>query len=75
MPDILQLGGLLEVRSNWQLYIEEFAIALQLAEVKAEVRQYSAAKPITPFERKYWGSGQSSWQLRANLKKRLVILN
>jgi tRNA (guanine-N7-)-methyltransferase len=68
LPDILKLGGLLEVRSNWQLYIDEFALALQLAQIQAEVRQYNAVEPMTPFERKYWGSGQSSWQLIAKLK-------
>jgi tRNA G46 methylase TrmB len=66
-PDLLKLGGLLEVRSNWQLYIEEFAIALKLADVEAKVEPYTAAEAITPFERKYWGSGQNSWQLLANL--------
>ena len=68
LPDILKLGGLLEVRSNWQLYIEEFSIALQLANIEASFNQYSASEAITPFERKYWGSGQSSWQLIANLE-------
>ncbi|KXI29701.1 tRNA (guanine(46)-N(7))-methyltransferase TrmB [Paraglaciecola hydrolytica] len=69
LPDLLKLGGLLEVRSNWKLYIEEFSFALHLAKVTAEVQQYNAEQAMTPFERKYWGSGQSSWQLIANLKQ------
>ena len=68
LPDIIKLGGLLEVRSNWQLYIEEFAMALQLANIQAKTKQYNADQAMTPFERKYWGSGQSSWQLIAPLK-------
>ena len=31
LADLLALGGLLEVRSNWALYIEEFCVALELA--------------------------------------------
>lgn len=30
-PDLLALGGYLEVRSNWRPYLEEFALALELA--------------------------------------------
>ncbi|MDP5030097.1 MAG: SAM-dependent methyltransferase [Paraglaciecola sp.] len=66
-PDILKLAGQLEVRSNWQLYIEEFKLALKVAGIKASTQAYKADTPMTPFERKYWHSGQSSWQLLANL--------
>jgi tRNA (guanine-N7-)-methyltransferase len=67
LKDILKLGGLLEVRSNWQLYIEEFSAALDIVNVKNQVTLFEINKAITPFERKYWQSGQSSWQLIANL--------
>lgn len=67
-PDILKLGGLLEVRSNWHLYIEEFSIAVELAGKTAKIQQYNSLEPMTPFERKYWQSGQLSWQLIGNLK-------
>jgi tRNA (guanine-N7-)-methyltransferase len=67
LKDILKLGGLLEVRSNWQLYIEEFSAALDIVNVKNQVTLFESNKAITPFERKYWQSGQSSWQLIANL--------
>lgn len=67
LPDIIKLGGLLEVRSNWQLYIEEFGLALKVAGQNAIVNPYSTDRAITPFERKYWGSGQSSWQLIAHI--------
>jgi tRNA (guanine-N7-)-methyltransferase len=65
--DILKLGGRLEVRSNWDIYIEEFAIALQTADVACQAEVYSAAQPITPFERKYWASGQKSFRLVADI--------
>lgn len=67
LKDMLKLGGVLEVRSNWQLYIQEFSVALAIAKVDSEVGVYVRDKAITPFERKYWQSGQSSWQLLANL--------
>jgi tRNA (guanine-N7-)-methyltransferase len=65
--DILQLGGVLEVRSNWHLYIEEFAEALKIAKFDSHTQPYTANKPMTPFERKYWHSGQLSWQLISKL--------
>ena len=66
-PSILALGGELELRSNWALYLQEFQRALALAKVKSELQTYTAAEATTPFERKYWASGQTSWQLLANL--------
>lgn len=67
LPDILKLGGLLEVRSNWPLYIEEFAEALKIAHLNPQIQTFKAEQAITPFERKYWQSGQSSWQLLAQI--------
>lgn len=65
--DIVKLGGTLEVRSNWQTYIQEFSIALGVAGIEAQATAYSAEQAITPFERKYWASGQKSWRVVANL--------
>lgn len=67
LVDIIKLGGTLEVRSNWQLYVLEFSAALSVAQINSEVRLFEQDSPITPFERKYWESGQSSWQLTAQL--------
>jgi tRNA G46 methylase TrmB len=67
LQDILKLGGILEVRSNWQLYIQDFSAALAIANVSNQISIFESDKPITPFERKYWQSGQSSWQLLAKL--------
>ena len=67
-PSILQLGGTLELRSNWFTYINEFARALELAGQESKVQTFSSDLAITPFERKYWASGQESLQLLANLK-------
>jgi tRNA G46 methylase TrmB len=67
LKDILKLGGILEVRSNWQLYIQEFSAALTISNVSHQIGVFESDKAITPFERKYWQSGQSSWQLLASL--------
>jgi len=66
-PSILTLGGELELRSNWDIYINEFARALKVAGQEAKVEPYKAESAITPFERKYWASGQSSLRLTASL--------
>ncbi|WP_233520528.1 tRNA (guanine(46)-N(7))-methyltransferase TrmB [Flocculibacter collagenilyticus] len=66
-PYIVKLGGLLEVRSNWQLYIEEFAVALSLAGVQTNVEEYQSDTAITPFEKKYWESGQQTWRIKVSL--------
>ena len=62
-----KLGKRLTVRSNWPIYIQEFAMALALMGVKAKIESYHSDSPMTPFERKYWASGQSSTQLVATL--------
>ena len=66
-PSILQLGGELELRSNWFTYIEEFARALELAGHSCQLEEYQRESAITPFERKYWASGQKSLRLTATL--------
>jgi tRNA (guanine-N7-)-methyltransferase len=67
LKDMLKVGGVLEVRSNWQLYIQEFSAALAIANVSNQIGVFESDKAITPFERKYWQSGQCSWQLLAKL--------
>ncbi|MGS2719188.1 tRNA (guanine(46)-N(7))-methyltransferase TrmB [Paraglaciecola aestuariivivens] len=67
LADMLKLGGRLEVRSNWQLYVQEFCQALQMANISCQAQEYKTNQPITPFERKYWQSGQSSWRLIVDL--------
>lgn len=67
---LLQLGGQLCVRSNWRTYIDEFVVALGVAGIDAQTAQYSAEEPMSAFERKYWASGQQSWQCSINLARR-----
>ena len=66
---ILALGGKIELRSNWPVYLEEFALALSIAEHSATVKALTLSAPnyISDFEAKYHGSEQTLWQLNANL--------
>jgi len=66
-PAIIKLGGKLDLRSNWFTYIEEFQRALQLANIESFTEIYKTDHAITPFERKYWASGQESLRLISNL--------
>lgn len=67
-PAIMALGGKLELRSNWHIYIKEFERALMLAGQSSTVEIYKSEHAITPFERKYWASGQDSLRLVSMLK-------
>jgi len=67
-PYLLMLGGKLQLRSNFPLYLQEFQRALAVAGLSAD---YSAlafdGRDVTPFERKYRLSGQQLFQLDADL--------
>lgn len=67
-PYMLQLGGLLELRSNWSLYLQEFVAALAVAGVDSQMDNFTVTDPLTPFERKYSQSGQQIFRLRADLR-------
>lgn len=67
-PTVAALGGYLECRSNWRVYIDECAAALsQLGVAAVATEAYSTAAPITPFEQKYRASGHALWRCRAQL--------
>ncbi|MBU2882419.1 SAM-dependent methyltransferase [Psychrosphaera sp. B3R10] len=62
-----KIGKRLIVRSNWSIYIEEFVAALKQTGIVAQMQEYKSDTAITPFERKYWASGQKSYQLDVRL--------
>jgi tRNA G46 methylase TrmB len=67
-PTIVALGGVLECRSNWQIYIAEFAAALtQLTQQAVACEAFAPARTITPFEQKYLASGHALWRCRIQL--------
>ncbi|MDN6321134.1 MAG: tRNA (guanine(46)-N(7))-methyltransferase TrmB [Halomonas sp.] len=71
LPTLLALGGHLELRSNWSLYVEEFALAV--AQVTGNQAIVSELAPkgdyLTPFEAKYAQSGQTLWRLSVDLER------
>lgn len=57
-PDLLRLGGTLELRTNWRIYAEEFASAVGLVSgYSPPVRTVTESDITTAFERKYQASG------------------
>jgi len=67
-PVIPRLGGVLECRSNWDIYVRELAVALELlTDLKPAVDVWHPEQVMTPFERKYLDSGQTLYRLRIQL--------
>ncbi|MFT6288132.1 MAG: tRNA (guanine-N7-)-methyltransferase [Halieaceae bacterium] len=61
-PLLLALGGRVELRSNWQTYVEEFGLAMLLSGVSGCTRRLLPQEPLTLFEQKYHSSGHDLWQ-------------
>ena len=61
-PKLAQLGGALEMRTNWDLFAEEFALASDLIGLQGSIDMVSPAAPMTLFERKYQERGQTLWR-------------
>ncbi|MGB0845552.1 MAG: tRNA (guanine(46)-N(7))-methyltransferase TrmB [Thiolinea sp.] len=62
-PMLLGLGGQLELRTNWQIYAEEFALALRLnGYTKATAESFMPDKYLTLFEKKYAEAGQDLYR-------------
>ena len=57
-PAMLELGGVLECRSNWKIYVDEFCFAVErLTARRVACEPYVPELALTPFERKYLNSG------------------
>jgi len=73
---LLQLRGVVELRSNWQLYVEEFGLAMQLAgypgrvSLLAEPGEAREEEDLTLFEKKYRLSEHPLWAFQADLRHR-----
>jgi tRNA (guanine-N7-)-methyltransferase len=62
------LGGILELRSNWKIYIAEFELALTTLGFASDgLKEYFACVPSSSFERKYQASGHNLYRLSAQL--------
>lgn len=69
-PFMLALGGVLECRTNWAVYAEEFAFATGYAFGRpVHVEAFEAPTPLTPFERKYRDSGQSLFRIALDINQ------
>lgn len=63
-PDLVAICPHLELRSNWRLYLEECALALDMLGRESTLGPVPAESPdLTAFERKYRRSGQTCWRL------------
>lgn len=65
LPLLLRAAHALELRSNWKVYVDEFALALDRFAITAVVEPLREQQPLSPFERKYQASGHRLWRLRA----------
>lgn len=60
LPTLLQLGGRLELRCNWEIYAREFAAAVEMAGCRdVQLTEVVDSCITTPFESKYRNSGQT----------------
>ena len=67
-PLLLSLGGVLELRSNWQLYVEEFGLAMHLAGHRGYVSKLQQNNiDLSLFERKYRQSGHELWSYAVSI--------
>ncbi|MFN3713244.1 MAG: SAM-dependent methyltransferase [Alcanivoracaceae bacterium] len=62
-PVLLQLGGELELRSNWSVYPQEMALALEMTGKRPTVERWDPVTVLTDFEEKYRNSGHGLWRL------------
>lgn len=62
--DLLQLGGRVEMRTNWLVYAKEFAFAANYV-TGSDVSPGAVheSDPISPFERKYRASGHDLYRV------------
>ena len=68
-PALPELGGVLECRSNWRIYIEEFCFAVNaLTGRETLCETFVPASPLTPFERKYQASGHTLYRAVVDLR-------
>ena len=70
-PSLLALGGGLTVRSNWPIYVEEFALALKIAGYAASRQTLVDAAGITAFETKYAERGHRLLEMVCDLQQPL----
>ncbi len=69
-PVLLELGGQLELRTNWGIYAEEFCLAFSVVKTlnkSCSVEVFQPDSAITLFEKKYHESAQKLYRCRISL--------
>lgn len=68
-PQLLSLGGEMEMRCNWEVYALEFARAVSFATgARVSAKKIQPDTGITPFERKYLERGQALYAVTVPTK-------
>ena len=68
-PLLKGLGGTLELRTNWSVFAEEFAVASALIGIDGELEPYSITRPWSLFEKKYGERQQRLWRFRGQCSR------
>ena len=63
-PVLSKLGGRLQLRTNWDIFAQEFAQAAVLIGIKGHTESFIPDSPMTLFERKYADRGHTLWRFR-----------
>lgn len=67
---ILALPGEIELRTNWEIYIQEFCRAIYICTGKSMIYEsFTPEKMISPFEKKYYHSGHVLYRMRGNINQ------
>lgn len=75
-PQLLCLGGEIELRCNWEIYALEFARAVNFVSgANVEIEKFQPESGISPFEQKYLERGQPLFLVRvpAQITKRFRL--
>ena len=63
-PVLSKLGGALELRTNWDIFAQEFAQAAAVIGIKGHTKSFISDSPMSLFERKYADRGHTLWRFR-----------
>lgn len=64
-PFLFQCSLCVELRTNWKIYAQEFALAAtDITGSTPEITAFSPVTPLTPFEHKYARRGESLYKVR-----------
>ena len=63
-PVLSRFGGRLELRTNWDIFVQEFAQAAALIGIQGHTASVTPDSPMTLFERKSADRGHTLWRFR-----------